>query len=553
MGSKVIDMVIIVPPAGITNAIYPPYGAMHVASALRDKGYNPSILNIDTDRLTNDQIVERLRELKPRYIGFSGIVAPSYTYIKELSRVLRAAFPDTVQILGGGLSSAAETVLNNTSIEIVVRGEGEITAVELLECLAAKGDLRKVAGLYYREGGTCVFTGPRKLIGNLDELAYPAYDLVDMNKYLPDGVEFIKFFTKDIKDKRILDPRRKRKMMTIETSRGCFGECSFCFRAFPGLRVHSMKRTFDLIEHCIEKFNVGFFSIGDECFAPNKARNWAFIEEYKRRKLDIVFRILGMRVDTIDKEILQAYKEIGCWMIEYGFEAGSQKMLNVIDKRVSVQQNRDAARWTSEAGIFTSPALVLAMPGETRHTIDETIDFLKSLNFHYKQYQWKYALPIPGSHLYEYAKLVKAIEDEDEYLTSLVGGVDKGAVFNINLTQEPDEVVASWDKKLRSELDDYYFRSRYKIGLLAKLMKIIATLELYYRRKELLRLIKRKTVGLFAKGKGPKTGEKKLQSRFRKKVDFDIESVLKGIDCTVPNREASLKNINKKLKEMASL
>ena len=107
-----------------------------------------------------------------------------------------------------------------------------------------------------------------------------------------------------------------------------------------------MKYVFDFIEYCVKEFDVGFFTFGDECFAPNKKRNWDFIEEYKRRNLNIIFRILGMRVDTVDKEILQAYKEIGCWMIEYGFESGSQKMLNIIDKRTTVEQNSKVAIWT---------------------------------------------------------------------------------------------------------------------------------------------------------------------------------------------------------------
>lgn len=550
------DLLIIIPPAGITNSIYPPYGAMHVAGALRKHGYSSSILNADAERLALSEIVERIRRFAPRYIGFSAIVAPSYGYIKELSAVLRREFPHTIQVLGGGLSSAAEVVLKHTCVDIVVRGEGEVTALELLRCLDKKGDLHSVPGLYFRDGNKCHYTGFRKLIGNLDTLSYPAFDLVDMERYITDGVKFINFFTNDITDKRISDKKRSRRMMTIETSRGCFGECSFCFRAFPGLRVHSMKYVFDLIEYCIERFNVRFFSIGDECFAPNKERNWAFIEEYKRRKLDIIFRILGMRVDTIDRDILRAYKEIGCWMIEYGFEAGSQKMLNIIDKRVTVEQNRNAAIWTAEAGIFTSPALVLAMPGETESTIRETINFLKSLNFYYKQYQWKYALPIPGSHLYEYAKLVGAIDDEDKYLMSLKDGKDRGAIFIMNLTDEPDEVVASWDKRLKNELDDYYFKSTYKFELLARLMRVVTIIELYYRRKDLMPMIARRLRSIY--GKVFQNGVKKeshvatYKTIFRKRPGFEVESLLKDIDHSVLTKEVALKNINNRLKEMSA-
>ena len=364
------DLLIIVPPAGVKNGVYPPYGAMYVASALRQAGYNSAILNIDTERISNREVVKRIREKDPGYISFSGIVAPSYKYIKELSLELRKEFSDKAQILGGGLSSAAEVVLKNTCVDIVVRGEGDATIVELMGCLREKGDLRTILGIHFKDGSECVFTGNRQLIRNLDSLPYPAFDLVDMKRYIPDGLKIIRYFTTKITDKRVFDRKRKRGMMTIPTSRGCFGECSFCFRAYPGIRVNSMKYVFDLVEYCIDKFNVGFFTFGDECFAPSKARNWEFINEYKRRKLDIVFRIFGMRVDTVDRDILCAYKEIGCWMIEYGFESGSQKMLNIINKRATVEQNKNAALWTHEAGMFTSPALVLAMPGETNETID---------------------------------------------------------------------------------------------------------------------------------------------------------------------------------------
>jgi hypothetical protein len=148
-------------------------------------------------------------------------------------------------------------------------------------------------------------------------------------------------------------------------------------------------------------------------------------------------------------------------MIEYGFEAGNQKMLNIIDKRVTVEQNRQAALWTAQAGIYTSPTLVLAMPGETDKTVSESVDFIKSLSLGYKQYQWSYALPIPGSPLYEFARLSGAVEDEDEYLDSLDGKVAGAGIFHVNLTDEPDEIVASWRNKIRSRIDDAYLRRRY--------------------------------------------------------------------------------------------
>jgi radical SAM superfamily enzyme YgiQ (UPF0313 family) len=540
------DFVIIVPPAGVKNTVYPPYGAMYIASAVRNKGLKARIINVDTERISNGKVVDAIRELGPKYIGFSAIVAPSYRYIKELSRDIKSAFPDRIQILGGGLSSAAETVLGNTLVDYVVAGEGDITIAELIGCLENGKDPAGVTGLYYRDGARCVFTGARKLIAHIDDLPYPAFDLVDMERYMPEGREFIRYFLSDVKDARILDPKRKGRMITIPTGRGCFGRCSFCFRAYPGIRTHSMKYVFDLIEYCADKFGAGFFSFGDECFAPNKEHNWKFIEEYKKRKLDIVFRILGMRVDTVDREILHAYKEIGCWMIEYGFEAGNQKMLNVIDKRVTVDQNRQVALWTKEAGIYTSPTLVLAMPGETDKTVGESIEFLKSLDLGFKQYQWSYALPIPGAPLYDFARMTGAIKDEDEYLLSLDGKVSGAGVFHVNLTDEPDEVVAGWADRIRTEVDCSYYKKRYRFRAIARIADLFDKVKLHVRRRDLLEVIRAKMSG---NGRAaPEISEAApVKARFRKKDGIVFEDLIKGMDYTVINKEMSLKNINAKL------
>lgn len=545
------DLVIIIPPAGPRHGNYPPYGAMYIASSLRQKGYSACILNVDTERYTNGEVIRKIRDLQASCIGFSGIVAPSYSYIKDLSFELRKAYPEKMQILGGGLSSAAETVLKNTAVDIVVYGEGDETIQELMDCLKNKSDLSAVRGIYYKNGGSLVFSGKRPLISNLDRLPYPAFDLIEMDEYLPDAVKFIKSFTTSVKDERIYKMRQKgrNRMMTLMMSRGCFGKCSFCFRAYPGLRAHSMKYIFDYIDYCIDKFNVGFFTFADECFAANKNKNWEFIKEFQRRKPDIVFRILGMRADTVDEDILKAYKEIGCWMIEYGFESGSPKMLGIIDKEITVEHNRDVFLWTRRAGIFTMPTSVLAMPGETDQTVDETIKFLKSLNLDFKQYQWSYALPIPGSHLYDYAKITGAIENDDEYLYSLKGPVGHGGVFHVNLTDEPDEIVAGWDDRIRAELDSHFFKTRYKAapGLAANLIKAITLIGLHYRRSDLSSVIINRIRSIL--GLGGKKEDKKTIASFHKKKKISLESFFQKYESSGMGKEMSLKSINQRLRE----
>ncbi|NQU95482.1 MAG: B12-binding domain-containing radical SAM protein [Candidatus Omnitrophica bacterium] len=554
VNSSITDLAIIIPPAGPKNSNYPPYGALYIAGALKEAGYQTEIVNVDTERYTNQEVVEKIRKLNPTYIGFSGIVAPSYKYIKDISFDFRKAFANKVQILGGGLASAAEAVLKNTSINIIVRGEGDRTIVELMDCLKKGGDLKNVPGICYKEGSKIAYSVDRRLIMNLDSLPYPAFDLIDMDKYLPNGAEFIQGFTRGIDDKRIyrLKKSGKRKMISFMTSRGCFGRCAFCFRAYPGLRMYSIDYIFNFIDYCIEKFNVGFITFADECFAPNKKRNWEFIEEFKKRKPDIVFRILGMRVDTVDKEILKAYKEIGCWMIEYGFESGSQKMLNIISKDVTVEDNRCAALWSKEAGIFTMPTAVLGMPGETNETIQETINFLKSLSLDFKQFQWSYALPIPGSQLYDFAKLTGAIDDDDKYLSSLVGPVGHAGIFHINLTDQPDEEVANWARKISRELDNDFFnrKLKYKHKFIKELMRLIALIELHHRKKTLFSVLRLRVKNFFKRHKVGKN--QKAGICFRKKITIDVERFINKNSYFNVDNEVSLKRINKKLNEIVT-
>ena len=471
-----------------------------------------------------------------------------------MSYALRHFFPNCKQILGGGLSAAWKTVLENTSIDVVVRGEGDETIIDLLKQFEKEGDISGVKGIACRAGDGVIDTGRRRLISPLDKLPYPDFGAVDFDRYLVDGLQFLRGHSSKVMDQRFYDKKRAgKRMITIPVSRGCFGRCTFCYRAYPGLRSHSYKYIFDFVEYCVDRFDVGFFTFGDECFAPSKKWNQEFLNELEKRKLDIVFRILGMRVDTVDEDILRAYKEAGCWMIEYGFESGSQKILNIIDKRVSVDQNRQVAIWTNDAGIHTSPALVLGMPGETSDTIGESIAFLNSLGFSFRQYQLAYAMAIPGSTLYEYAKLTGRIGDEDNYLEMISGKTNDRP--HCNLTQEPEAVVISWANRIRREVDAYYFSRKLGNRLLGSLAEIFwgkfYSLRNLYRGGTLGQGLRHKFSTFVVLWTRKTRKGSTTTSRKRDAIFPGIDEFLSGKDHTRPNKNASLREYNKRLKTLS--
>ncbi|MCP4268646.1 MAG: radical SAM protein [Candidatus Brocadiaceae bacterium] len=479
-----VKIQIIIPPLRENPTYYPPFGALYIAASLLEAEHDVQILNVDVERINHHDVLERVRAFSPDIIGFSGIVTTAYKYIKEMSGIVRKNLPGIKLVVGGSISAASEIILQNTSIDIVVKGEGEITIKELASSLNDGKDLTGVKGISFRDDqNKIVTTDEREQIKNIDDISYPAYDLLDMEHYLVDPFEYIKGFIQsgyDDVDPRFYEAyRRDKKMMVVHTARGCTHRCTFCQRHMKGIRLNSLDYLFDYIEFLMKKYNVGFFSLGAELFLPSKRYYWDFIQGMKERNLDILFYVCGARVNTVDKEILQALKEIGCWMIEYGFESGSQKVLDIMEKGTRVDQNIQVARWTKEAGLFTVPAIILGMPGETTETVRESIDFLKEIDIRWHQYSVNYPLALPGSALYDYARLKGYITDEDKYLESvsdtnasmLIHKNEKQDCF-INYTDQPDEVVKSWQNLLKEEMESYYIKNKMKGNYAFKFFRV---------------------------------------------------------------------------------
>lgn len=489
---------IVVPPS-LPSAIatYPPYGALYIATSLKQEGHEVRIENGDLDRFSDEELLSRIRSFSPHAVGISATVSTSYKYVKGISGLIKKNFPGIKIIVGGGLSAAAEVVLRNTAVDIVVVGEGDLTIKELVKSFISGEPPGEVDGICFRENGGISRTSPRKPILNLDMLPYPDLDLIDADKYLMDVKNYVsRFLHYKNPDPRLFEPHRSKRMLRVPISRGCINRCSFCYRSSPGLRHFSFKYIFDYIEYLMKKYDINIFSFGDECFAANTAWGWKFLEELRSRKLDIMFQVMGTKVETVDQELLRALKKAGCFIIEYGFESGSQKMLNVMDKRVTVKQNIAAAIWTKKEGLFTMPAFVLGMPGETTETIKETIEFMKAIDYGPEWYQHTFAFAVPGTPLYEYARISGLITDEDKYLESIYRSTPNNFLDSdafINFTSEPLEVVKSWSALITESIMRHYAKNSlfYFIDKYIRPRSVIYNLKNYGLKKTLAKILNR--------------------------------------------------------------
>jgi anaerobic magnesium-protoporphyrin IX monomethyl ester cyclase len=448
---------LIVTPSMKTETHYDaPYGALYIASSLREEGHDVQIVSGDIENIDYKELAGRIREYKPDAIGISSVIVTSYKYVKGMTLGIKKEFHHIPVIVGGGLGAAAETVLDNSGTDIVVIGEGDITIKELARKIQKGEPYEDVAGIAFKRNGIITKTPPRPPIKDLDILRYPAFDLIDMSRYFIDVKRHARGFQID-RDvyRRLFVPKRSRHMLRIMISRGCVNRCSFCYRPTPGLRHFSFPYIFDYIEYVMDRYNINVFSFGDECFAPDKAWNRKFLEELRKRKLDIMFQIMGMRVDAVDYDILRSFKDAGCFTIFYGFESGSQKMLDIMNKKVTVEQNLEVAEWTKKAGITTVVNLLFGMPGETTDTIRESIGFLKKLDCGMYNYQYAYAYAVPATPLYDYAKMTGLIPSEDEYLENLIRATLHDIIDTdvfINFTSEDISTIKGWARLLKDEL-----------------------------------------------------------------------------------------------------
>lgn len=451
---------------------YPPFGVMAVIQSLRAEGYESSFYDINLIRPSDEEIKSYLVRGGYDVVGISATLSTSYKFVKELVDIIRSASPKTIIILGGRLAASSEVVLNFTPIDYCVIGEGENIILNLMEYLKRHGrevigeELRKIRGICFSQpNGTIIFTG-YDVEPSAEEIRDPDYGILerfsDINNYIHDP-----FFYEQFKyDKRSFQAHRKgKKLATVISARGCVNRCAFCHRWQRGIKIFKVDRVVNHIRHLIERFDVGFISFGDENFGASKRWVEEFIE--KISPLDILYRIGGICVDDVDKDMLKRLRQSGCVAIHYGFESGCDRILTVMEKRSDIEANIRAARWTQEADLQTVPALVVGMPGESYETVKETSDFVNRITEGLSKpptLSINALVTLPGTPAYEYARLHgllgKTVNDEERYLLSIS---DRGgeSMQQLNLTDYPYFIVHSWIRCIAwAAHHNYYLKNR---------------------------------------------------------------------------------------------
>ena len=363
---------------------FPPTACTSLCNTLRKSGYDPVFYDIDAWRPSFDQLSEYFKKKQYDIVGISAVTSTGYDYTKKLSEIIKKVSPKTQIILGGNLASSCGIILCKCPIDICVIGEGEKVLLNLVKHWEKYGnfksdnkELYKIRSLaFLDDDGKCIVT-PRESQLTANEIEQPDYDMIaefsDVNKYLLDPFDKQDF----IIDPRSFESHRKgKKVAQIVTSKGCVNTCTFCHRWIKGYRVIPAEKVINYIKYLKDIYNVGFLVIQAECFGENI--NW--VEDFIRliKPLDVLFIVGGARVSIVkkDKTIIRRLKEAGMTALYYGVESGSDKILKIMEKNATVDENIEAMKVCAEAGVFTTIQLVIGMPGENKQTINETIDFV---------------------------------------------------------------------------------------------------------------------------------------------------------------------------------
>ena len=479
--TKNIKSIFITLPQRDKPSDIPPFGAMAVINSLCKAGYKDTYLyNIDVLRPSGKEAIDYIVKHNPEILCISAPISTGYENCKFFSLELKQRLPNVTIILGGNLAISAEILLQKTGVDFCVLGEGEKVCCQLFDKVAEnrpRKELYAIKGLAFLDGVRVVNTGYADQLSK-EEIFDIDWDILDPAsiKYYfrlaksMDRRKFKSFFNNangssgpDPKsnEERVLN----RSIAKVFCSKGCVAHCTFCHRFNKGIRIIPPDIVIARIKKLIERFNVGAVFFGDECFGASIKWLCEFCELIK--PLNLLWRVNGMRVKGVNPDIIKMMKDAGCRSIIYGMETGSEKMLQVMEKRVSLEDNYNAMRWTIEAGLYTVPQLVIGMPGECPETIKETADFLSygltlDRSQDPKNVSINFALAFPGTPLYEYGRSVgligATIEEEEQYLLS-VSNVEAGdGTKTINFTDYPRLVLLSYPRIIRSIVNYRYMK-----------------------------------------------------------------------------------------------
>ena len=376
-------------------SLTPPLGLAYIAAILIRAGYRVSAIDFNVSGFDPNRLKRALDRGNPGIIGIS-VHTETYPSGLEIAEIAKQVNPGIIVVMGGPHATVMyQEVAKKRDIDVVVRGEGEYTMLELADCfIRNKGGLAGIKGIAYKDNGMVKTTPERPFIENPDELPFPSRGLFPLPLYDSSGSVLI-------------------------SRGGCPFNCRFCGvnNIWKGRRrFRSPEKVLEEIIYIFKHGQAQGINFADDTFTLNRER---VIElcDLLEQSLQLQW-MCSTRVDLVDRELLKKMHESGCYSVQYGIEAGSQKILDSIGKRITLKQIRNAVQTALDVGIEITCSFMFPHPEDTKETIREQKQLMKELGEKGAMLLLSFTTPFPGTYYYEHADElgIKIMADNwDEY------------------------------------------------------------------------------------------------------------------------------------------
>lgn len=376
--------------AGLTpGSIYPPLKLAYTAALLKNNGFESKIIDSNAEDHNWDELREIIKKESPQIVIFTS--SPStMANDAQVAKICKEIDKNIITVLDDTHIAPvmSQRVLNQfIQIDILLNSGSENTALKICQSPA---DLAQIKGIAFRKN--------KEVVENEQP---PNFDIGNQPLPLYDGLPIKKYTS--------ISTSRRKPFAMITTSVGCPFDCSFCivggatvYRGYgKKWQAKTPEKVIKEIEYLVNNFKVRSIYFFDETFTVDKDR----VEKICQLIIEKRFKIewaCNSRTDTIDDNTIKLMKEAGCWKICFGVESGSQKVLDLASKKTNLEQTRKVFKIAKKAGICATASTMIGLPGETKETLEQTMQFIKSL--HPYRAQILITIPYPGTRLYEEIK-----------------------------------------------------------------------------------------------------------------------------------------------------
>lgn len=420
-----------------------PQGLAYLAAAARNAGHEVSVYQQDVYHWPDYKLTEYLDENCFDVVEVS-VIGGYYQYRKllSLSNAINASTNrgDFKYTIGGhGPASDPKYFLSKTKADVVGIGEGEITFVEMLEAFSGKRELSSVKGIAFLDrNGNYTQTERRELIKDIDSIAWPAYDLFDIDYYSL---------------LRMPNVKPTDRTMAVLSGRGCIFACNFCYRMDKGFRPRSAQGIIDEVLFLKERYGITYVDFSDELLMSSIRRTMELCQAFIDSGLDIRWSCNG-RLNFATKEVLMKMKEAGCVFINYGIESLDEPTLEVMHKHLNKKIITEGVERTLEVGISPGLNIIFGNINEPLSALEEDVEFLLKYDDHAQMRTIRPVTPYPGTELFDYAIKTGLIKDTEDFYENKHVNSDLMAV---NFTEYTDEeVYAALNKANKRLIERYY-------------------------------------------------------------------------------------------------